>query len=95
MAGKNFARMLINAKDMGRFEGMRAYMEVALVAIHNIAVDSQMPKKWEKKICEKLDAEIARILQVTEAMSAEDIGAAVVQFAEKARREADAAPRES
>lgn len=89
MAGKNFARMLINAKDMGRFEGMRAYMEVALVAVHNIAVESQMPKKWEKKICEKLDQEIARILQVTEAMSAEDIGAAVVQFAEKARREAD------
>ena len=89
MAGKNFARMLINAKDMGRFEGMRAYMEVALVAMHNIAVESQMPKKWEKKICEKLDQEIARILQVTEAMSAEDIGAAVVQFAEKARGEAD------
>lgn len=92
MAGKNFGRLLINAKDMGRFEGMRAYMEVAPVAIHNIAVEKGMPKKWENIIIKHLDEEIARILQITEAMTAEDIGAAVVKFAEKKRSELNAAP---
>lgn len=90
MGGNNYARLLINAKDMGRFEGMRAYMEVAAVAIHNIAVEKGVPQKWENIIIKHLDAEIARILQVTDAMTAEDIGAAVVQFAEKKRKEVGA-----
>ena len=31
MAGKNFAKLLKDAKDLGRFEGFMAYMECAVV----------------------------------------------------------------
>lgn len=83
----NYARQLINAKDMGRFEGFRAYMDVAIVAIHNIAADEEIPEEYENIIISKLDAEIARILTIDDRMCAEDIGAAVVQYAEKRRKE--------
>ena len=87
MAGKNFARVLKDAKDLGRFEGFRAYMEVAVVAIHNLCADYEIDDEIENKIIGNLDAEINRILHLNQHMTAEDIGAAVVQYAEQKRLE--------
>ena len=56
MATNNFARLLVNAKSMGRFEGFVAFMEVATVAIHNICVDSGIYGKWEREIISKIQS---------------------------------------
>ena len=42
MANKNFVSALNAAKSIGRFEGMAAFVEVAIVAIHNICVEHQI-----------------------------------------------------
>lgn len=87
MGKNNFAKLLKDAKDMGRFEGMLAYIEVALVAIHNISVDEEIPEEVEKKICASLGKEAERILQIREGMSAEDIGETVVHYAARLKGE--------
>ena len=96
MAGKNFAKLLKDAKDLGRFEGFMAYMECAVVALHNLCADYEIDEEIENKLIGNLDTEINRILHLNQHMSAEDIGAAVVQYAEKKRLEVarGAIPRE-
>ena len=95
MATNNFARLLVNAKSMGRFEGFVAFMEVATVAIHNICVDSGIYGKWEREIISKLEPQIRSMLQINETMSAEDIGDLVVGHAERLRKEAQKARKDS
>jgi hypothetical protein len=87
MAKNNFAKLLKDAKDLGRFEGFMAYMECAVVALHNLCADHEIDEEIENKLIGNLDAEINRILHLNQHMTAEDIGAAVVQYAEKKRLE--------
>lgn len=91
MATKNFAKALNAAKSMGRFEGMAAFCETAIVAIHNICVEHQIYGKWEKYLISEFEPEIKNILQIKEYMSAEDIGDLVVGHAERLRKEAEKA----
>ena len=95
MANKNFVSALNAAKSMGRFEGMAAFVEVAIVAIHNICVEHQIYGKWEKYLISELEPEIKNILQIKEYMSAEDIGDLVVGHAERLRKEAEKAREDS
>ena len=95
MANKNFVTALNAAKSMGRFEGMAAFVEVAIVAIHNICVEHQIYGKWEKYLISELEPEIKDILQIKEYMSAEDIGDLVVGHAERLRKEAGKARYDS
>ena len=88
MATKNFAKALNAAKSMGRYEGMVAFCETAIVAIHNICVEHQIYGKWERYLISELEPEIKDILQIKEYMSAEDIGDLVVGHAERLRKEA-------
>ena len=57
MATKNFAKALNAAKSMGRYEGMAAFVEVAIVAIHNICVEHQIYGKWEKYLISEFEPE--------------------------------------
>lgn len=91
MATKNFAKALNAAKSMGRYEGMVAFCETAIVAIHNICVEHQIYGKWERYLISELEPEIKDILQIKEYMSAEDIGDLVVGHAERLRKEAEKA----
>lgn len=88
MANKNFVTALNAAKSMGRYEGMVAFCETAIVAIHNICVEHQIYGKWERYLISELEPEIKDILQIKEYMSAEDIGDLVVGHAERLRKEA-------
>lgn len=88
MANKNFVTALNAAKSMGRFEGMAAFVEVAIVAIHNICVTRGIYGKWERELIADFEPEIKSILQIKEYMSAEDIGDLVVGHAERLRKEA-------
>ena len=88
MATKNFAKALNAAKSMGRYEGMAAFVEVAIVAIHNICVERGIYGKWERELIADFEPEIKDILQIKEYMSAEDIGDLVVGHAERLRKEA-------
>lgn len=87
MATKNFAKVLKDAKDLGRFEGFVAYVEAGVVAIHNICADHEIDETIENIIVSNIDTEINRILHLNQHMTAEDIGAAVVQYAEQKRLE--------
>lgn len=72
-------------------EEMAAFVEVAIVAIHNICVEHQIYGKWEKYLISELEPEIKNILKIKEYMSAEDIGDLVVGHAERLRKEAEKA----
>lgn len=89
MANKNYIRTLHDAKAMGRFEGMAALVEVAIVAIHNIFTEHEWYEKWERTLINELEGEIKSILQIKECMSAEDIGDLVVGHAERLRKESE------
>ena len=64
--------------------------------VKNNYVDPKIDEEIENKLIGNLDTEINRILHLNQHMSAEDIGAAVVQYAEKKRLEVarGAIPRE-
>lgn len=72
-------------------EEMAAFVEVAIVAIHNICVEHQIYGKWKKYLISELEPEIKNILKIKEYMSAEDIGDLVVGHAERLRKEAEKA----